>query len=284
MLKKCTKEEFNEYVGFVCEIACDPARSGYPSYSDGIKTKEMFVGRAEKAFARENEDILLFVFEGKVEGWIHFYCLPDDSYLDTVSFNIAEHTKEALTEFLTFAQEKFPGYDLFLGFGKENAEAVGFLETHGFERIEESSNNTLYFDRYRPLPVSAGTVRITKDNYAPFRLLHGAHDGDMYWNADRIYDDLENWVIFARIEDGQAAGAVYYRTSSDGWYEIFGLDMKDDVFDARLFCDLMGAALNAAKSAGAKYMTMFCEGKEREYIEKLGFVPVGEYVCHKKRL
>lgn len=51
MLRLCTEQEYRKYIDFAYELAVDPSRSGYPSYSDGIKTKEMFVSRAGKAFA-----------------------------------------------------------------------------------------------------------------------------------------------------------------------------------------------------------------------------------------
>ena len=58
MLRPCTELEYREYADFVYALALDPARSGYPSYSDGIKTKEMFLESAAQALARENEGLL----------------------------------------------------------------------------------------------------------------------------------------------------------------------------------------------------------------------------------
>lgn len=42
MLRICTEQDFNTYFDFVYELALDQSKSGYPTYSDGIKTKEMF--------------------------------------------------------------------------------------------------------------------------------------------------------------------------------------------------------------------------------------------------
>ena len=284
MLNSCTEQEFRKYVDRVYEIALDQSRSGYPTYSDGIKTKEMFIERAGKAFQRDTEEILLFEYESKVEGWIHYYRLPEDNYLQTVSFNIAVHTEQALEEFLTYVGERFKGDDVFLGFSTKNIKAINYLAAHGFERIEESWNNTLYFDRYRKVPEGCGIVRIDKENYAAFRELHSEVEGDMYWNSDRIYEDIEHWMIFVKIEDGQTLGCVYYMLDDDGWFEIYGLDMKGGRFDPKLFRELMGKALNAAEEINGKYMTMFCEAEEQPYIGEFGFECVGGYVCYKKEL
>ncbi len=284
MLRICTKQEYKKYADFAYELALDQSRSGYPAYSDGIKTKEMFMERSEKAFSRDTEEIVLFEYKGIVEGWIHYYWLPDDHYLSTVSFNIDIHTEQALREFLELAQKKFKGYDLFLGYSKDNKKAVDFLSANGFECIEEDFNNTAFLNKYEPIKASDDVVRISKDNFEYFRTLHSKSDEDMYWNSDRIFADIDSWIIFVRIDNGEALGNVYCTKNGDGWFEIFGIDMKDNIFDSDVFRELLGKALNTAKELGGKYMTFFCEAQEQEIVKELGFKCVGGYVCFKKRL
>jgi len=284
MLRICTEQDFEIYADFAYGLALDPSRSGYPTYCDGIKTKEMFVQRAKKAFARDTEEILLFERGGKVEGWIHYYWLPADRYLSTVSFNINAGMEEALAEFLALAEERFRGYDLLLGWPGENQAAAAFLPAHGFACIEEDYNNTAFLETCREVPVSGGIVRVTKENDACFRQLHEKAEGDMYWNADRICADLDRWIVFVRLRAGEPVGCVYYMDADDGWYEIFGIDTKDGAFDPGLFRELVGAALSEAKRRGGKYMTFFCGGESQALAEELGFTPVGRYVCFKKHL
>ncbi len=284
MLRKCTEQEYRKYADFVYGLALDPSKSGYPTYSDGIKTKAMFFEKAEKAFSKETEEILLFEYDGVVEGWIHYYSLPEDNYLSTESFNINSHTETALQEFLNLVQERFKGYDLFLGYSKENKAAVSFLANNGFECIEESYNNTAFLEHYKPITVSDSVVRITKENFEHFRTLHRQVEADMYWNSERIYADIDNWIIFAKICNDEAVGSVYYITNDDGWFEIFGVDRKDGAFDPENYEALLGKALNTAKELGGKYMSFFCEEQEQRIVGKLGFECVGEYVCYKKHL
>lgn len=284
MLRICTEQEYKKYADFVYSLALDQSKSGYPTYCDGIKTKEMFLERSEKAFSRNTEDILLFEYDGVVEGWIHYYSLPDDNYLSTVSFNISSHTEQALQEFLEFAQERFKGYDLFLGYSTDNKQAIDFLSTHGFECIEENYNNTAFLNRYESITVSDSVIRITKDNFEYYRILHNKVEGDMYWNSDRIYADIDNWIIFVKLQNCEPVGSVYYITDDDGWFEIFGIDMKDDAFNAGIFRDLLGKALNTAKELGGKYMTFFCDDEGQKIVSKLGFECVGQYVCYKTQL
>lgn len=284
MLKTCTKLDYQTYVDFIYQLSLDQTKSGYPTYCDGIKTKEMFLERSKKAFSRKNEEILLFEYDGKVEGWIHYYWLVEDFYLSTVSFNISTHIKLAIQEFLTLAHEKFTGYDLFLGFPFVNKNAIDFLSTNGFSCIEQSYNNTFFLNKYESTKTSEQVIRITKDNFTLFSSLHCQFESDMYWTADKIYADMNNWIIYVKIASDKAVGSVYYMTADDGWYEIFGIDQSENVFNPITFSELVEKALGTAKALDGKYMTFFCNEQEQEIVSKLGFKTVGKYFCFKKHL
>ena len=282
MLRSCTEQEFKQYADFVYELALDPSRSSYPAYTDGIKTKEMFLERAQSAFSKATEEILLFEYEETVEGWIHYYFIPEDHYLSAVTFNIQTHMKQALQEFLEFVQIRFKGYELYLGFPTDNKNAVDFLSNHEFECIEDDFNNTAFLEKYEPIPISDSVILITKENFNYFRTLHRTFEQDMYWNSDRIYAALDKWIIFVKLRQDEVLGSVYLIDCDDDWFEIFGIDMKDEIFDSEVFYELLGKALNTAKERNGKYMTFFCEKEQLEIVKKLGFQCIGEYVCYKK--
>lgn len=284
MLYPCTKEAFDRHVDFAYALASDLTKSGYPTYCDGIKTKAMFVERSLKAFARRTEQMLLFVCEGTVQGLIHCYWLPEDHYLGTVSFLIQNGMEQALSEFLAWARENFRGYDLFLGFPAENQAAVQFLADHGFACIEDDCNNTAFLDRCGEIPKVGGLVQIGKENYESFRSLHRKTEGDMYWNSDRILEDLESWTILVKEEGGQPQGAIYYRACGDKWFEIFGIDRRDDAHDSELLQALLYGALQSAKDRGGRVMTFFCDKEDEEKVKECGFVCVGNHLCYTIRL
>lgn len=284
MLRICSEQEFRQYANAMYQLAVDPTKAGYPSYSDKIKTKEMFLERALAAFSRDTEEILLFEHNGVVEGCIHYYWIPEDNYLATTGFNINCHTEEALREFLAWVEARFSGYDLFLGYSRKNTQAVRFLSAHGFDCIESSYNNTALLTQYEPAPVHDTILPITKDNYELFRRLHRQVEGTMYWNSDRLEAALDEWKIFVKTEDTETLGAVYYRTDDDGWFEIYGIEYKDNAYDASLFRDLLRTALNTAKEMGCVYMTFFCEETEQNIATQNGFECVDAYVCYRKHL
>ncbi|MBO4873569.1 MAG: hypothetical protein J5496_09195 [Lachnospiraceae bacterium] len=284
MLRPCSREEFEKYADFAYELAMDPSKSAYPTYCDRIKTKAMFLERASRAFERETEEMLLFEYEGDVQGLIHYYRIPEDSYLQTICFNVNRAADRAITEFLAYIGERFHDYDAYFGFPAENREAVKTLRGYGFECIEDDYNNTALLDGFEPLPLRNTVRRITRENYESFAALHRKTEGDMYWNSERILADLDGWTVFVNETDGEAQGAVYYRDVNDGWFEIFGIDILPGLYDPALFKDLLSAALSEARRKGGRFMTFFCEAEYEEAAKECGFFCVGNYLCFKTHI
>ncbi|MCH5324339.1 MAG: hypothetical protein J1E39_03920 [Eubacterium sp.] len=283
MLKKLEKQDFDRYVEFAYRLASDMTKSGYPTYADGIKTKDDFVSRAREAFLNDNEEILLFERDGKVSGWIHYFHIPEDKYLDTCAFCITEGTDEALAEFTAYARGKFSGYELYLGFPKDNIEAVAALDRSGFERIEESYNNVLDFEHYIPLPESKNVIPITRDNFKLFSVIHSQQDDDMYWSSEKILADIDNWSIYVYILKEEVKGAIYLR-KDNSMSEIFGVDFPNNIYDGDAYRALLTTALNDCKRNGTRHMVFFNEGESQPDAIACGFRRVGEYVCYKIEL
>lgn len=281
MLRLCSKNEFDRYADFLYELAMDLTKSGYPTYCDGIKTKEMFVERSLKAFERDTEHMLLFEYEGEVQGMIHYYWIPEDHYLQTTCFSINKAMEQAVSEFLSYISEHFKGYDVFLGFPAENNLAVNFLAEQGFECIENDYNNTAFLDKFDEIQENSGLIRIEKENYEKFELLHRQIEGDMYWNSERILADLDNWSILVEEKDGEPQGAVYYRDLGDGWFEIYGIDMNQETYNPELFKKLLTAALLDVKRRNGRFMTFFCDEKDEKAVVECGFICIGNYLCYK---
>lgn len=281
MLTPMASEELDRYADWAYTLALDLSRSGYPTYADGIKTREMFIGRARDGLARKNEEILLHRVGGEVCGWIHWYWLEEDGYADTCGFLTASHTEEALAEFVAYAAERSSGYALHLGFPTNNGNAVRWLDAHDFRLLEASVNHTLFFDRYTR-QVSPPCVRLMSGSgdEAAFRALHA--DTDLYWTAERILTHPFQWRIYLYDCGGAPTAALYARNVEGDWPEIYGMpgDVTPEAYRA-----LMTACLNDCKASGSPHMTYF-EDDERmlPILAELGFEVVSRYVCYQKIL
>ena len=282
MLRLIQESEFDRYIGFAYELALDPARSGYPVYYDGMKTKEDFINRTRKSLERPGEDILLFEVDGEAEGVIAFEHQERERYLHAHVFSIRRDTGRALAEFVDYCRERWPGFDLDLGFPAEHVEALGWLDEQGIPCNERSWNFLLDLDGYQPLPDPSGVKRITADNFEDFAAVHSQVQGDMYWNCERVWATLDRWAIFVTGE-GSAAGEVLMTLDGEPHQEIFALEFADGQYHEGAFRALLAAALNCLKARGTRWLTFFVdEGcPEGEMLQSLGFRLVGTFVCHR---
>ena len=285
MLVPLQEKDFDKYVDFAYELALDPARSGYPAYFDGIKTKENFVDRARKAFERQNEEILLYQTDGVAEGWIHYGFWEEDHYLFLSACSIRRNTAEALTELSEYLAARYPGSDWAMGFSGENREAIAWMKSAGFSKLDDSNDYHLFFSQYAPVPDDPGVERIAEENFGKFQRIFQKFDADMYWNCQRIRENLSEWDIFVAEEDG-VAGVIIATGEDYGLYEIFSLCCEDGQYHEGLFRRLLTAVLNAGRRKNAAYLYFFIDygSEENRIMPELGFQLVGHYLSYQKRI
>ena len=89
MLIKARKEDVDQYVEYIYGLSQDYRTSSFPTYLDGIKTREEFIRTAYDGLQKDMDEILLFQKE-EVRGWIHYYHLNGDRYIGFMSFNMEE--------------------------------------------------------------------------------------------------------------------------------------------------------------------------------------------------
>lgn len=283
MLIKPTAQEAEKYIDFAYELALDPSRSGYPTYTDGIKTKEDFVEMCRRGVTKDNREVLLYLENGIVCGWIGFFYEEENRYLQTDVFNIAGDIHRALEEFIEYCAANFTGYDLYLGFPGDNKDVIDCLTRMGWPCEERSYNDVLFLDRYETQPELPSVVRVTKDNFDDFRKLHTQIEGEMYWNSDRLYAALDQWDIWMYYDEGKPAAAIYYMDARV-LVEIFGLDFDNNRYDENIFCGLLAKALNECKRQGKQYVVFFNDDESQPGALRMGFRCVGEYVLFTKKV
>lgn len=281
MLKKATKEEIEELKDSMYEMALKPTQVSYPVYYDGIKTKEEFIKNAERALNEENCELVLFILE-KVEGWISYFWLEDDRYLQLECCVLNHSIKQALAELLTYLEEKFKGYTLYFGFPFENQEAIHYLSMQGFYNIEKSWNHSFFFDDYQSVEVDEHIERVTRENFTLFKQIYHP-DEEAYWNCERIYATLDQWIIFIYRQNEECLGMVFL-TENNRCFEIFGMEFVNDAIKEKIYIPLMLAALHECKQKEGKALTYFCAEDEKKYLSQLGFKCIGQYLLYIKMI
>ena len=279
MLTRLTEAEFDRYAPWAYSLAMGKAHCSYPTWQDGIKTREDFMQRARRGFT--DEEVLLFWHDGEVRGWIQWFAIPEESYAMTVSFLVEDHVEEAAREFVAHVAQTNPGVTLDIGLDGANVQAAAALERCGFKLLESAVNHTIFFEKCPIAPVSEGVALMTEADEEDFRCLH--NDPDMYWNTDRLLADLPNWRVYLHRQEGAAVAALVCRAGD--WPEVFSVEFAGGDFLAESYRAMMAACLNDLRAEGIRYMTYFEEDAcALPILAELGFQQVGRYLAYRKEL
>lgn len=283
MLRRLNEDEYKQYLDFAYELALDLSRSCYPSYADGLKTREDFDQAAARAFTRENNELLLYEEGGRALGLIEYYVLPEDKYIQPNIFCIKEGMDKAVAQFIDYLHGRWPGYTLYFGISETNLEAAEALKSHGFQLGEDSLVGLLRFEDYAPLPETQPLVRVTRENFDSFAQLHAQWDGQMYWDNAHLLEDLDDWHIYYVQKDGAAHAAIYFRYVGDSM-EIFGVDFTGGCFDADALRTLLVRALNQAKEDGMADLTFFHDSESNPVVENVGIRTFDRYMMYQNEI
>lgn len=271
MLRPLKQSEFEMYVHFAYDLALDLSKSSYPTYCDGIKTKTDFIEQAKRAFDRKHEEILLFEYDRVVEGWIHYYAMPEDRYVSFFIFNIRKHVAVAVDEIIEYLAKNYHGCRLYFGLPTENEAVITHLRAIRFSKKEEHCVDVLHFHSHQSSDLVEGIVKITRKNFTVLAGLHDATDDDMYWNNLRLLAALENWNIYLLYENGSAVGAIYFGYVDDSVIEIYGTDYVHNRFSSEVFRKLLTHAMKEGKKAGMKHLVHFTGENEHPVAVQMGF-------------
>lgn len=271
MLKKLEPEQFEQYIDFAYELAMDLSKASFPIYADGVKTKDFFINQSKKGLEHENEEILLFEQDGIVEGWIHYFFIKEDNYIGPNNILVRTGYAEALNELLLYWKEHFPGYKWHTYFPQENQKALSFMEEKGYVCKERQVVDVLLFDNYTPRVESKNVISINKENFEIFRQLHRYLDDKMYWSSDRIFQTIEQWQIYAYMDQGTCLSTLYHNGKGKADLEIFGIDSNNSACESKVIEALLISCLNKAKQNKANSMYFFNDEQTHKITKELGF-------------
>lgn len=251
MIRKCDKNTFVAYAEYFYQLAQNKKNAAFPLYCDGVKTKEDYLKTVYQSFEREDEDLLIYEKDGKVQGLFQIFFIQEDRYSGVQFAVVNGDFAEALQELLKIIGEKYNGFTFNVYLPEENESGISFFKMKGYEAETEESVFVRSLKNYCSVEYKNDVVQIGADNFYIFEKVHKRFEDGMYWTSDRIYRCLKDWEIFAKDQ-----GVVFFnRRSEDA--EIFGLEITGK--NTTVAEDLLRAALDSAKNLGARSMYYFSE-------------------------
>lgn len=169
---------------------------------------------------------LLGYYKGEeLIGVLCYFYQPKELYLQTTSLVAKEDYQTVISSFLTHINKNHSGYEVYIGVTPEYTPAIDELKSFGYRQIEASSDMRLRKKSFLPKIISDNIVeRIDKANFHEYLDFHKAHFENIYWNAKRLQEKLDDWYIFVRKEDGKISGGIFM-TVNHNYAEIFGMAM-----------------------------------------------------------
>ena len=276
MLRLVRAEELDTLLEAFWPVALDLTRSSYPTYTDGIKTREDFSEAIRRAQGADWGEVLVHVCDS-VDNGLLVVDVADDEFVSLHVCLTHAHQPVCLTEALAYLSGKHPGKTLWLGFAPDNADMLTFAESNGFTLLDDAVNWNIALADWQPDRTDLPVQPVTRETYDAFRALWT--DERMYWNADRIGAALDRWMLFVTA-DGRGAVACM---DEGAMLEVFGFQYRDG-YDEAVHRALMTACLRAAKEKRAQYLTYFSDRNEAAVMQQLGFRRVSDYRCYEKKL
>lgn len=277
MLKKLTESSFHLNKEKMYQQALDLKHSCYPSYADGIKTKEDFFSMIERGLFLKTCPVFCFYEANTMLGWIQCEIEKENKYIQFTCFNIAKQKKLAMDEIMHWIEENYSGFEINFGCSVKN-DVVSILLEYGFLLVDDLYAYKMDLKNWQEYEISSKVCLVTKENYEEFQKLHTSVALDMYWNAERIFNTLSDWVIFISHENEFSMAAIYTHFHPK-LCEIYGIDKKREPIDS-VIQELISATLTSCKAQNATVLFYLCEKQERNILKNLGFSFLDHYQCY----
>lgn len=267
MIREIKKEEITEAAKYAFRLNSIPkhnCKSFGTEYNDILKT-------FEEKHLKENDYLLGYFIEDKLEGFVLIGAEPDEEYVQTCGGFFSEnHFELVAAEFYKWVKNKFKGYYFYMAYSQENKQAIEFCEKNGF-----NCNSRAYFMRileneFRPHEVKSKIELLTEKHHESYIELHDVIGVTAYWNSKKILA-TDKFDIYVALENDVVIGEIAIRkTIPEG--EVYFLGVREGISN-EVTSDLAVFAMTDRISRGLQTMAYVecAEVAELNIYIRLGF-------------
>ncbi len=272
-----TKEEILFHLDAMYDLACDKKKSAFPSYLNPSWTKDDFKNQLLKSFEREDEVVLLDVKDdfvcglaivGSEEGYVYtqgiYSNLNDGSYMQ---------------DLMTYCELNYEMSTFHVNMNEENLNACEKLRELKFDVVECACATSLNMSKVKEDHYDQQVISINSQNYHLFKQLQQKYDDKMYWNTERVFAHLDDWLLYAYIK-GQETLAVLMTRCVDNSAEVFAYTSVNDDVDMHRSCIL--TCLSDLKQRNIQELTYFTSKNNVDILKSIGFIHFANYILFNK--
>lgn len=182
---------------------------------------------------------------------------------------------EQYSEFWEDVKIKYPGYIAMLCY--HNLQAPdNFLSLIKAELMDDCISARLKHKR-KLLQMPEGIIKLSKEDFPAFSMIHDCKNPDMYWTSTRIYENFDKWAIF--ISDGSYSLMNLWGNEA----EIFVVEADDDNIRTNLITACVVDAFHH-KMDSLLFMVDRIDDATIKIVKNLGFFIDGFYKGYKVKV
>lgn len=150
---------------------------------------------------RDEHELLLVEKDGQLIGLTPLYWMKEDLYV-TFYQGPYGYDYEAVANCLyDYVAENFKGYKFYVNTATEHTQSIKFYESKGFQKLEKAV--MLKLENFSSDYSNDFVQELNDSNCnALYDWIEKHVDEDTYWNAKRISENLERFIILGYFENG----------------------------------------------------------------------------------
>lgn len=278
MLRKLKLNEIEIASNLAYSLSLNPETNSYQLHN----SREEYLKSFNRSLELLDRELLGFFKKDDLIAVIYLDVLKEDFYLQTLGLFIKSEFEKVMFEFLKYIKMKYTGYDIYIGYPKENVKAINYLLTHGFILTESSIDQRLKRDEFKPSDLKNNITKINYNNFDDFAKFHDSKASDLYWISRRLRKHIEDWIIYSYWSGSQLKASIISKKGAT-WVEIFALLIDDEILYSGVEEDMITATLNEGfKDENIEDVVFFIDSDDEcaeKYSRKLGFNIHSHYRC-----
>ncbi len=280
MIVEVKEEQLKEIANFSWKYYYNKNQCSFPKFKSYKEMYEIFL----KSINNRERRLLACYEDGKILGSLNFILLEYDEFIQFIGGIFADGNYNYVAEkFVKYLRDNYCGYEIYMGYPKENEQAIKFAELNGAILVESSFTMKLKEEDFKVVVQCDEVIPLQSEYYNEYKIFHDKHNKGIYWNSKRLFEKIDLWQIYI-IRDNEKIIAEIFLKVVGNLAEVFGLSIEEDYRSNGYEVKLLSKAVKDILEQGKDEILYFVEEEATDEFEatlKLGFKQIDNYRCYK---
>lgn len=272
-------ENIKEVVDFSWELACCKDRCNFPKF----KSYEDMYNSFLKSI--QNGKRLLVCYEnGKIVGTLNLLAINEHKFIQAEGGIFTKKDFDFIaTQFIDYLSDNYTGYEFYSGYPKEHKDAINFFNKINAKLIDASFTMELKKEDFIRNFNDGEVDFLEVDKYDEYAVFHDKHNHNIYWNSERIFENIDIWQIYTIIKNQNIIGSIFIKVKNK-FCEVFGISIDKEYEKQGLELKLLSASMNHILEKDLEEILYFIDEYEDDKLQaalSIGFKQIDTYRSYK---